>query len=103
MTNEDAAPGIITSIEARLGVLDVFKQDSAPAKDFDDDESIFNGVITKVRFNNIADANNFKSFVQGLFSNPDILLGSRIGLHTCLHDEPESNWVNCVEDEVFIK
>ena len=104
MTNEAAAPGIITSIEARLGILDVFKQDSPTEKDFEDnDETIFTGIISKVRFNTIAAANNFRSFTQGLFSNPQVLAGSRIGVHTCLHDESESNWVNCVEDEVFIK
>jgi len=104
MTNEAASAGIITSIEARLGILNVFNRDTLPMKDFEEpDDSIFNGVIAKARFNTVTDANNFKSFSQGLFANPFVLAGSRIGLHTCLHDEQESNWERCVEDEVFIK
>lgn len=101
MTNEAAAPGIITSIEARLGILDIFNQDGPPEKDFESEE--FRGIGAKVRFNTITDANNFSSFTQGLFANPDVLAGSRIGVHTCLHDEPEANWVRCVEDQVFVK
>ena len=104
MTNEAAAPGILTSIEARLDLLDVFNRDAPPSNLFeDDDETLFEGVGAKVRFNNTSDADNFRSFTQGLFANPDVLTGSRIGVHTCLHDEIEANWVTCIEDEVFIK
>lgn len=63
----------------------------------------FDGLITRlgghIRFNLLADAQAFFDTIQTRWKagplRSRILVGSRLSIHRCLHDEPESNWLPC--------
>ena len=107
LDSEATADNLISFIQTRLATYDIFSIDSL-LKYYAGLEAPRDNrwhLVVHMRVNMLANCDDLRDKIKGRWETGalanKILTGSKIGLHTCTHEEqiPQS----CIEDEILVK